>query len=117
MARGSCAIGYRRRQWFGVMDCRAHHDRSWRQHRGESDHARPSNTIHSTIPVGSSQMKFLIVEDDHWQASSLRETLTSRWPDAEIEIIRTESDFVSRMPSLARDTPDLIFMDVILRWH
>lgn len=58
----------------------------------------------------------IIVEDDHLQEGPLQEHLSSAISDADIEAICTELDFRLRLPALRRRPPDLVLMDVMLRW-
>ncbi len=61
-------------------------------------------------------MKILIVEDDHFQAESLRQSLFERWPGATVDIVPTESGFGRHFKDLVAAPPDLAFIDVMLRW-
>jgi CheY-like chemotaxis protein len=63
-------------------------------------------------------MKILIVEDDHLQADWIHQSLANKFPRAEIERISTELEFRSRVDNgnLAENPPDVIIMDVMLRW-
>lgn len=61
-------------------------------------------------------MKFVIVEDDHLQAGSLRRELERAFKGCEVQRIPTESEFRERLPHLAEERPDFIIMDVMLRW-
>lgn len=61
-------------------------------------------------------MYILLVEDDHMQSDFIRESLLQWLPDITIEVINTEHMFRSSMDQIARNPPDLIIMDVILRW-
>jgi CheY-like chemotaxis protein len=58
----------------------------------------------------------LIVEDDHLQEGPLEDELTQRFPGARIETLTTESEFRARVPQLCADPPDVVIMDVMLRW-
>lgn len=63
-------------------------------------------------------MYILVVEDDPLQADLIREFLsdTSAFPDAEIERISTESEFISMFEHIANYRPNVIIMDIMLRW-
>jgi CheY-like chemotaxis protein len=61
-------------------------------------------------------MKLLIVEDDHLQAEWISEKLSEAISDAEITCIRTESDFRRRFEEIANCAPEVVLMDVMLRW-
>lgn len=54
----------------------------------------------------------IIVEDDHLQEGPLTESFTG----ADIETICTEQEFRKRLPALRERVPDLVIMDVMLRW-
>lgn len=58
----------------------------------------------------------VIVEDDHLQEGPLEEYLTGAVKDADIETIYTELEFRKRLPALRERVPDLVVMDVMLRW-
>jgi len=59
---------------------------------------------------------FVVVEDDHLQEEPLAEHLRSVFGDARVETLSTEEEFRSRLPALRVDLPDLVVMDVMLRW-
>jgi CheY-like chemotaxis protein len=61
-------------------------------------------------------MRILIVEDDYIQANALRDALKREIPELKVDRIATESQFRAALPGLARDKPDVILMDVMLRW-
>jgi DNA-binding NarL/FixJ family response regulator len=61
-------------------------------------------------------MKILIVEDDHLQADWIRTTLESGLEGANVEHIRTEHDFQQHFDEIASDPPNVVVMDVMLRW-
>lgn len=58
----------------------------------------------------------VIVEDDHLQEAPLQDYLTGTITDAQIETICTELEFRTRLPALRARVPDLVIMDVMLRW-
>ncbi|MGH3915179.1 MAG: hypothetical protein ACRDTC_17500 [Pseudonocardiaceae bacterium] len=58
----------------------------------------------------------VIVEDDHLQEGPLEEYLVGAITGAEIETICTELDFRKRLPALRERVPDVVVMDVMLRW-
>lgn len=62
-------------------------------------------------------MKILLVEDDYLQAVALRESLHTRWSDATLALISTESEFRSALDWLLVEPPDLVFIDMMLRWQ
>src|ERR1017187_3901603 len=61
-------------------------------------------------------MKILIVEDEKLQAQWLTENLVQAFPGSSIESFGTESTFVSHFEDIAAAPPDVIVMDVMLRW-
>lgn len=61
-------------------------------------------------------MKLLIVEDDHLQAEWISEKLSEAMPNAEITCIRTESQFRRNFEDIASSAPEVVLMDVMLRW-
>lgn len=61
-------------------------------------------------------MDIVFVEDDPLQAEWIQEQLLSKFPDAALRRIKTESEFRSKMETLASVPPDLVLMDVMLRW-
>jgi DNA-binding NarL/FixJ family response regulator len=61
-------------------------------------------------------MLLLLVEDDPLQSSLIQEILKQEWNKAVIEILETEAEFRAQIPSLAERNPDVIIMDVMLRW-
>jgi CheY-like chemotaxis protein len=60
--------------------------------------------------------RVLVVEDDYLQADWLEETLKKSFTDLNVQQIRTESEFRNKLGNLRRDPPDLILLDVMLRW-
>lgn len=58
----------------------------------------------------------VIVEDDHLQEGPLQEHLGGTVSDADIETICTERDFRTRLPALRERVPDIVIMDVMMRW-
>ena len=58
----------------------------------------------------------VIVEDDHLQEGPLEEYLASAVPGADIEALCTEREFRTRLPALRERIPDVVVMDVMLRW-
>ena len=61
-------------------------------------------------------MKILIVEDDYLQADWLKETLGDYFPGSTVQQISTESEFRSQIEHLRKSPPDLVLLDVMLRW-
>ena len=60
-------------------------------------------------------MRITVVEDDHLQAEHMEVEL-KRALNAEVQRIRTECEFRSQLGDLARRPPNVIVMDVMLRW-
>jgi len=61
-------------------------------------------------------MKIVHVEDDHLLAAEIEQEIKKQFPGAQIELIRTESEFRRRLPELVASRPDLFIIDVMLRW-
>lgn len=61
-------------------------------------------------------MKILVVEDDPRQSDFIIRSLEDLFDDLEINTIQTESDFLRSVPELEKTPPDLIIIDVMLRW-
>lgn len=61
-------------------------------------------------------MKIIHVEDDYLVAEKIKQEIKKHFPNAQIEIISTESEFRRRLPELVKLRPDLVIMDVMLRW-
>lgn len=61
-------------------------------------------------------MRILLVEDDSSQAKLIEEHLQDEFPDCDVQILSTESAFRENFESVATNTPDLILIDVMLRW-
>ncbi|WP_020390786.1 hypothetical protein [Kribbella catacumbae] len=58
----------------------------------------------------------VVVEDDFLQEGPLEEHLQNTFPAACIETLSTESEFRERLPALREAKPDLVILDVMLRW-
>jgi CheY-like chemotaxis protein len=61
-------------------------------------------------------MKILLVEDDQMQAKEFRDALEGAFPNVEIKTIGSEYGFYSILGDLENNPPDIILMDVMLRW-
>jgi predicted nucleotide-binding protein len=61
-------------------------------------------------------MKILIVEDDYLQAELIQEGLNAAFPGVDISHIKTESAFRSRLKSIVDNPPDVVIMDMMIRW-
>jgi CheY-like chemotaxis protein len=58
----------------------------------------------------------VVVEDDYLQREPIRDEFAAAFPKARIETITSESEFRGRLRELRRRRPDVIIMDVMLRW-
>lgn len=61
-------------------------------------------------------MYILIVEDDPAQFAYFKEILIDSFPNLRLNRIITEKDFRDKMKEIANDRPDVILMDIMLRW-
>ncbi len=61
-------------------------------------------------------MRILSVEDDPIQAQWICETIEAEFADATVECIATEQEFYAKLDAIASHPPDLILLDVMLRW-
>src|SRR2546425_8168130 len=61
-------------------------------------------------------MTILVIEDDYLQADWIRQKLTEAMPNANIRLIATEAEFRSQFENIANQDPDVVVMDVMLRW-
>jgi len=61
-------------------------------------------------------MYIIIVDDDNLQAEWLMAMLKDFFQNSKIEWVDTEYEFRSRIDEFAEDPPDIIVMDVMLRW-
>lgn len=61
-------------------------------------------------------LRILIVEDDHLQEGPFEEQLQDAFPDARIETVPTEKEFRQRLAGYRARPPDVVIMDVMLRW-
>ena len=59
---------------------------------------------------------FVVVEDDHLQESPLTSHLAVDFPDATLETLTTEEQFRAHLPDMWTRTPDIVIMDVMLKW-
>jgi DNA-binding NarL/FixJ family response regulator len=66
----------------------------------------------------TSPMNILIVEDDHFQSDLLKENLKQAFPNGDVTVINTEHKFRSSISNIVQEhPPDVVVMDVMLRWH
>jgi CheY-like chemotaxis protein len=61
-------------------------------------------------------MEIVFVEDDPLQAEWIQEQLQNKYPRATLRRIKTESEFRAKVETLAENPPDIVVMDVMLRW-
>ncbi len=61
-------------------------------------------------------MRLLIVEDEDTEAQYLRTELSKAFPGLEVLTISTESSFRLELPKIAAAPPDVIILDMLLRW-
>jgi DNA-binding NarL/FixJ family response regulator len=59
---------------------------------------------------------FVVVEDDHLQEGPIAEILAGIYPGATVEAFATEEQFRAHLPQMREAVPDLVVMDVMLRW-
>jgi CheY-like chemotaxis protein len=62
-------------------------------------------------------MHVVIVEDDHLQTAPLTEHLNAAFAPVTVEALASEEDFRTALPRFAQRPPDLVVMDVMLRWN
>lgn len=60
-------------------------------------------------------MNILLVEDDDLQVELLCEDLQKAFAQAP-RVIRTESEFISNFDEILKNPPDIIIIDLMLRW-
>lgn len=60
--------------------------------------------------------RVLVVEDDYLQAEWMQSTLSEALPGLQTERIATEYEFRCKVNSLTSAPPDVILLDVMLRW-
>jgi CheY-like chemotaxis protein len=58
----------------------------------------------------------LVVEDDHLQEGPLVDEINDAFPGSRVKSIYTEREFREELTVLHREAPDLVIMDVMLRW-
>jgi CheY-like chemotaxis protein len=61
-------------------------------------------------------MYILVVEDDSIQANLICSQLNRAFPDCRIRRIETEHEFRSHLVDIPQDPPDVIVLDIMLRW-
>src|SRR5690348_2830914 len=60
--------------------------------------------------------RFVVVEDDHLQKGPLEDRLRMTFPGADVSVLSSEHQFRDFLPALRSSPPDLVLMDVMLRW-
>jgi CheY-like chemotaxis protein len=58
----------------------------------------------------------LVVEDDHLQQGPLVDEISDAFPNSRVKSIYTEHEFRKQLTTLRTEVPDLVIMDVMLRW-
>lgn len=61
-------------------------------------------------------MKITLVEDDNLQSELMIDNIRENFPEAEIELIETESQFIERFSNYSGTYPDIVIIDIMLRW-
>lgn len=61
-------------------------------------------------------MTIVVVEDDYRQAQWIEGALKQSYPNAQTQLIESEYEFRSKREEFAAKPPDLIVMDIMLRW-
>jgi len=59
---------------------------------------------------------FVVVEDDHLQEERITEHLRGAFEGAHVLALSTEEEFRAQLPGMRADVPDLVLVDVMLRW-
>lgn len=61
-------------------------------------------------------LHILLVEDDSLQSELMRENLALALSNVRIDVIDTEYGFRSSFDHIVRNPPDVVILDIILRW-
>ena len=61
-------------------------------------------------------MRIVLVEDDYLQSDWMCQKLQQTIPDAYLDRVSTESEFRLRFDEIADRGPDIVVLDVMLRW-
>lgn len=61
-------------------------------------------------------MNILLVEDDYIQAEWIHRTLEDAFPGVNVSHIETEFKFRSSLAAITNNPPDIVILDVMLRW-
>jgi CheY-like chemotaxis protein len=60
--------------------------------------------------------RFVIVEDDHLQKGPLEDRLKLTFAGAEVTTLSSEYQFREHLTTMRESPPDLVLLDVMLRW-
>src|ERR1017187_10857833 len=61
-------------------------------------------------------MRIVIAEDDKLQADLFVRALNQVFPEAAVTLFRTEKEFRDGLESIAMHPPDIVILDIMLRW-
>ena len=61
-------------------------------------------------------MRILLVEDDYHQSDAITRKLAERFSGLVVEKIKTELEFRERISRIISNLPDIILMDIMMRW-
>jgi hypothetical protein len=61
-------------------------------------------------------VRLIIIEDDYLQAETAIRSLKEAIPELEVLHIDTEKGFLDTFEYIAKDPPDAIILDIMLRW-
>src|SRR5690349_1085902 len=61
-------------------------------------------------------MRILLLEDDHRQVEYSHKQIESALPQAIVDPVNSEYEFRQKMDSIGLQPPDVIVIDVMLRW-
>jgi len=61
-------------------------------------------------------MNVLLLDDDDLEAQAVRDALVQHFPQVGVDIIRTELEFRERLEAILSAPPDLIILDMMVRW-
>jgi predicted nucleotide-binding protein len=61
-------------------------------------------------------MKILLIDDDALETEAVRDALVHYFPEISVDIVNTERGFRDRLKAILDSPPDLVILDVMLRW-
>src|SRR5579871_3410136 len=61
-------------------------------------------------------LKIVVVEDDHLDREWIEGELKEHFRGAAIELIETERKFCEQLEHLAQHSPNIIILDIMLKW-